>query len=292
MHSANEKPPYSIRLETIKIAGCDSFIRSIYAAISVWSRYNLSLIISTSAYYVYTIPYNCIKINEHIFDKCLKNAQMCAMLFIDTDNNCINKQIAQARKGAYMKRFYFVDTENIGKRFLPGAENLTSNDTIILFNYKYGPKLSMEVLSALSNCKASIVRKEMETHTKNAMDFQICTYLGMIVGTYQTHAEYYIFSEDKGYGAAIEFIEQSLEKKAVIKEVRDFNLSTKQGVLKANIDDMLGTYPKKVRRVAAFAIQNMHTDEALHNYLQKNLPKDGPTIYKLIKPYRIELAAS
>lgn len=191
-----------------------------------------------------------------------------------------------------MKKFYFVDTENIGKRFLPGAEKLTSEDTVVLFHYKNGPQTPMEVLSALSKCKASIIKKEMGTHTKNAMDFQICTFLGMIVGKYQNNAEYYILSEDKGYGAAIEFIENNLDQKVNIKEVRDFNLTTKQGVLRESLDSMLISYPKKVRRIATFAVQNMHTDEALHNYLQKNLPKDGPDIYRIIKPYRVGLIAS
>lgn len=185
-----------------------------------------------------------------------------------------------------MKRFFLVDTENIGKRFLPGIENLTNEDTVVIFHYINAPAISMDILTILANSKAHIIKKEMTSHRKNAMDFQICTYLGMLAGQHSSSAQYYIMSEDLGYGAAIEFINTSIDRSIVVKEIRNFTLTTKIETIRMGLDELLVGYPKKVKKVVNLAIRNTHSDAEFHNYLQNNLKSDGLKLYQLLKPYR------
>lgn len=191
-----------------------------------------------------------------------------------------------------MKRFFLIDTENIGYRYFPGIENLTGEDKVILFHYAEAKPISIEVMGKLANSKANIEIKEMNCHSKNAMDFQICTYIGILTGKYGSSAEYYIISEDNGYEAAIEFIKNNFEGKVTIEEVRDFNKTTRKAAQKISIDEILMNYPKKVRKVTLEGVRRTHSSGELHNYLQKNLPTDGTTIYQIVKDYREELIAA
>jgi len=181
-----------------------------------------------------------------------------------------------------MRRIFLVDTENIGTRFIPGKENLGFQDKIILFkNENHTP--FVKILQGLNGCKASVETKEMANHSKNAMDFQICTCLGVLVNQYKTAAEYYIVSADRGYESSIEFVKNNMAQGLVIKEVINLKCEKAGENTKNTIDEMLSGFSKKARKEAAAGIKKTQNLCDYHNYLQKVLPIDGPSIYKIIK---------
>lgn len=187
-----------------------------------------------------------------------------------------------------MKRILLIDKENTGKRFLNGLEQLTQNDKIIIFHYEKAGEINQDILLPLSKCKAAVEIIKMNTHTKNAMDFQICTYVGYLYNQYKNTAEYYIVSDDKGYGASIEFLKTHVDPKASIYQIgSNMELeSHKETLLESLLKDK---YQKKVINKIKKGIEVSKNKCEFHNYLQKNLNNDFEQIYMLIKPMFTEV---
>ena len=168
-----------------------------------------------------------------------------------------------------MKRYFFIDKENTGNRFLKGLKDLTKQDTIILFHCEQQGDIKNDVLLALTNTKASIEIKKMHTHTKNAMDFQICTYLGYLYQSNGNRAKYYIVSNDKGFDASIEFIKNHLDPKAPIERIGcDMNLNpeTEENMLESILK---GKFKKKVINKVRNGMMESKNRGDFHNYLQR-----------------------
>jgi hypothetical protein len=178
-----------------------------------------------------------------------------------------------------MRRYYLIDTENTGYRFISGAENLTDKDTVILFhNAGTGPEQVKTLTSLVGQSKAVLEVIDMSVHTKNAMDFEICAYLGVLVGR-DPGAQYYIVSNDKGYGAAIDFICRYFPN-VTLAEIPSFSGVEEE---RQNIDNVLSAYPRKVRKVATDALKAAKNKQELNCYLQQHIGKDSCTVYHLIK---------
>ena len=189
-----------------------------------------------------------------------------------------------------MKHIYLIDKENTGNRFLNGIENLRSEDIIIVFHYEPAGSINQVVLSALANTKASVEIRKMNTHRKNAMDFQICTYLGYLYGKYRNKAQYHIISNDKGYEAAVEFLKMHIDPSM------DVDIMPSIGYEKINEDatqemlrNILEGYSNKVVNRVSNGLRSTDDTNGFHTFLQKNLNKDCQRIYKLIKPHYMEI---
>lgn len=185
-----------------------------------------------------------------------------------------------------MKRIFLVDTENIGTRFLTGKETLTAEDKIILFNNESS---LVKTLQELTITKSAVEVKHMSNHRKNAMDFQICTYLGMLVSQYGTKCEYYIVSADRGYESSLEFVRSNCGKGTVIEEVINLKCEKTGELARLTIDDLLPGFSKKAKKEAAAGLRKTHNLCSYHNYLQNTLPIDGKKIYQILKGQYDEL---
>lgn len=185
------------------------------------------------------------------------------------------------------KRIYFIDKENIGNRFLKGLEDLKPTDMVILFHYEpegsHYP-IKANVLEALSKTKAAVEIHKLRVHTKNAMDFQICTYLGFMFHRYGIQAEYRIVSEDRGYLAAVDFLKQELDNRIDIKLVENC-IRTENVPQYGKLDILLSpVISKKMINQIRQAIKQYPDLSSFHNFLQKKYQKDYNHIYNLLKP--------
>lgn len=188
-----------------------------------------------------------------------------------------------------MKRFFLIDKENVGNRFVHGICELTSEDTVVLFHYLKAPPVGDGIMNIIKSSRANLEIVEMNTHTKNAMDFQICTYLGFLVNEYGTRANYYIVSEDSGYDASIEFIKSQINKDVCIKKIRTCSISGKRSNI---IPLAIGrSYSSDTVKVIKMGLKNTSSSKDFHIYLQRALKEDGPIIYNLIKPIYKEVKA-
>lgn len=188
-----------------------------------------------------------------------------------------------------MKRIFLVDKENTGNRFINGLDKLTYQDKVIVFHYRQEGNIKNETLLALSKTKAAVEIRSMNTHTKNAMDFQICTYLGYLYSKNGNNAEYYIVSNDKGYEAAVEFLKIQLDPKINVQIIPTCEIEKKSLNL---FQDALNKYPNKIKNKVITGIKKTSNIEDFHIFLQRNLQQDCRDIYKSIKPYYKELKAA
>lgn len=100
-----------------------------------------------------------------------------------------------------MNMIFLVDGDNNIGTGLQGADQLTADDSILIFYQKTGLALS-KIKELCKGSKASIQYLESVKGGKNSIDFQIITELGVLVGRGEADCAY-VISQDKGYEAAM-----------------------------------------------------------------------------------------
>lgn len=183
-----------------------------------------------------------------------------------------------------MKRVFLIDVENVGVKGLSSIERTVSNrDKVIVFHsYIHGDDISESIMEKIRN-KAGVYEViKTYTHTKNAIDFQICTYLGYMVKQEITGTTYYVVSSDKGYQASLEFLKK-LEPAAKIKQISSTLEVAEEIDAIAEIKNILSGFSKKAISVTTTAMQCTDSLSDYHNYICLKLKDDGPKIYNLTK---------
>lgn len=115
-------------------------------------------------------------------------------------------------------RIFLVDYENVNSLGLNGIDKLKKNDKIVLFYSDSANTISFAVHDMILQKQIKIEKYKLSQSDKNALDFQLVTYLGYWVANHQNkESEIFIISKDKGYLSAIEFCSQVLRKEVVLK---------------------------------------------------------------------------
>ncbi len=97
---------------------------------------------------------------------------------------------------------FLVDGDNNIGTGLKGVDMLSEQDTVLVFYQKEGLALS-KIKKLCAGTSADVQYIESVRGGKNAIDFQIITELGVLVG--KREADYaYVISQDKGYEASID----------------------------------------------------------------------------------------
>ena len=96
--------------------------------------------------------------------------------------------------------YFLVDYENVNASGLKGVSSLSEEDTVVIFYSEKAETLTFGLHRRLNESKATISFQRVQTGVKNALDLQLCTYLGYLVGqNAQSPAAYYIVSADQDY---------------------------------------------------------------------------------------------
>ncbi len=114
-----------------------------------------------------------------------------------------------------MRDIYLIDFENVASEGLNGITYLAPEDEVIIFYSNNSKSLSMKmhILIGKSVCKLSYF--EATVGGKNALDHQISTWLGYLVGKEAAERNYYIVSRDMGYKFVASFWAGSEQKPSV-----------------------------------------------------------------------------
>ncbi len=102
------------------------------------------------------------------------------------------------KTGKGSKKYYLIDYENVHKTGFNGLLNLNSEDSVIIFYSGNADKITFNLHQQIIDSKADITYFEVKAGGKNALDFQLSTYLGYLIGN-NKKAKYYIVSNDKGF---------------------------------------------------------------------------------------------
>ena len=95
-------------------------------------------------------------------------------------------------------KYYLIDYENVNASGLDGIDQIASEDRVVLFYTKHSSKIDLGMFNVLLNISAELTIIEVH-HGKQALDIQLGSYVGFLIGTEGLNSEYYIISKDKGY---------------------------------------------------------------------------------------------
>ena len=184
---------------------------------------------------------------------------------------------------------FLIDYENVNERGFKGILNCQKEDLIYIFYTKNGSTLSFDSHKLLEEAKPKIDYFNAENGSKNALDFQLSSFLGYLI-TNHPNEQFYIISKDKGYEVLIRFwssfkglkVKIGLLPNLVIKNtpkiVKEVILSPKEKLLKSK-------YKENTEEVLTI-IDKYNTKLEINNALCKAFEsKIGGEIYNVVKPF-------
>ncbi len=183
-----------------------------------------------------------------------------------------------------------VDYENDRMHGLDGLSTLTEDSQVCIFYSKNADNLTFDLHRILNEAKARIVYQKVEVGTRNALDFQLSSYLGYLIrdNLEKKDETYYIVTKDGGFSSLVSFwTKQDIKVRIVMdctgkddSKAKDELLSQVEAVIK---DQAIAS------KVAKF-IQQYKTKQGINNALMKEF-KDGKRageIYNAIKPLIVD----
>ena len=103
--------------------------------------------------------------------------------------------------------YFFVDFENVHSGGFEGIENYNKDDIIYLMYTENSQTISLTVLEKMLKKNVTNLRLiKVAAGGKNALDFQLSTYLGYLIAkTEDKKVGYYIISKDQGFDFIVKF---------------------------------------------------------------------------------------
>lgn len=101
--------------------------------------------------------------------------------------------------------YFLIDYENTKLSVNDDLVKCSEGDKVIVFFSNCCKNISMDIVEDIIKKGASFSCIEIKQGTKNALDFQLSSYLGFIIGSGCEDANIYIVSKDKGYDCLCDF---------------------------------------------------------------------------------------
>lgn len=105
---------------------------------------------------------------------------------------------------------FLIDYENLHTSAFNGLEELTENDRVVVFYTHNSDNLTFSLMQRLVKSPAKIDYLRVVTGVRNSLDFQLCSYLGYLIGTYHD-TRLCIVSRDKGFSTMLAFWSENTE---------------------------------------------------------------------------------
>lgn len=190
-------------------------------------------------------------------------------------------------KGDDCMNYYLVDYENVKTQGLNGVNKLPEEDIVCIFYSENADSLTFGLHRRLNESKANIIFQRVEVGHKNALDFQLSSYLGYIIHeNINNPYDYYIVTQDKGYESLINYWKKRRVNVSLVINVAKQSEQSMQNELEKQVAELLKD--KSDAPVVAKMIQNYKTKQGLNNALMKKFPskdnKKSSEIYSAIKP--------
>lgn len=107
-------------------------------------------------------------------------------------------------------KIYLVDFENVKSKGLTGIDSLDENDKVIIFYSENSDTISFEMHQKVLLSRAQIQYLKVNVGGKNALDFQLATLLGYLVGR-DEYSHIFVISNDKGFDFLHDFWQAKFE---------------------------------------------------------------------------------
>ena len=100
--------------------------------------------------------------------------------------------------------YYLIDYENVHEDLTHYLPKTKEADELIIFYSQNCKNISLETIEMIAKRKLHLRAFRVKTGTKNALDFQLSSYIGYLIGK-DPCADYSIISKDKGYDCLCEY---------------------------------------------------------------------------------------
>lgn len=177
---------------------------------------------------------------------------------------------------------YLIDFENVHSDGLKGIEKLERSDECYIFYSEHAGVLTFNMHKKITESRAKIYYVEAQVGMKNALDFQLVSYLGYMLRE-NPEATYCLVSNDKAFELVSKFWQS--------KGVNVTSAVSLDGAADASHYSKVSTELEKLladrseREFVEKCINELSTKSGINNRIVK---KYGTTrageIYKLIKP--------
>lgn len=188
-----------------------------------------------------------------------------------------------------MKNIFLVDYENTGMKGIKGIEKLEETDEIYIFYSFKSNNISWDCFKKLQNLKSKLELMEVKVGTKDALDFQLISFLGYLVGKDKNNElNFIVISEDKGYDFVSDFWREKFNLKNIFR-CENIELS-KQEILISEENKLKKLFQNLGERISDTDFKNVYTmikeekKDELHNLCQGLFKfKKGNYVYEKIK---------
>ncbi len=152
-------------------------------------------------------------------------------------------------------RIYLIDFENVHYEGLSGILDLDTEDQVHIFYSDNGKRLTFELHEQINNSPAKFFYNKAVVGGKNALDHQLSSYLGYLIGR-DNAQEFYVVSKDQGYRHLVSFwktIEPGIEISLIdsIRRISDHKAAAKAVKEEPEAEKKTPAAKKRSRKVTA-----------------------------------------
>ena len=110
-----------------------------------------------------------------------------------------------------VQKCFFIDYENVKESGLRGIAELDKHVAVIIFYSKRAYKIPLDIASVFSESKAKLIHIKVDVGTKNALDFQLVSFLGYVIARHRElgiESKYFMVTNDGGFDCVKHFWSQ------------------------------------------------------------------------------------
>ncbi len=180
--------------------------------------------------------------------------------------------------------YYFIDYENVHADGFIGVERITENDIVCVMYTERSKSISLEFIEKIGKQNARIESYKAGVGTKNALDFQLSSYMGYVIAkNSENDAVFYIVSRDTGFDCLVEFWkERNIKVKRIVNFLEEDE--DQQSAPKQTDTDQ----KKKQKNESKVSDDNKVTKEELLQYLTEEEYSDR--ILEIFNSYKTKVA--
>ncbi len=194
-------------------------------------------------------------------------------------------------------KYYLVDYENVKTDGLKDLTGVKATDVVILFYSDQCKNITLDIMDRMVQRNIQFSFCKVTTGVKNALDFQLASHLGYLIGKEQD-AKYYIVSNDKGYDCLCEYwSKQNITVERITFKAKESQGKTTEKKTKkkskveesdmASLEEITNLLSDKDEPDVVLTIFNQYkTKQAICNGMSKHFKDSKRTsaIYKKLKP--------
>ena len=177
---------------------------------------------------------------------------------------------------------YLIDFENVHSDGLKGIEKLERSDECYIFYSEHAGVLTFNMHKKITESRAKIYYVEAQVGMKNALDFQLLSYLGYMLRE-NPEATYCLISNDKAFELVSKFWQAKGVNVTSAVSLDGAADASHYSKVSAELEKLLAD--RSEREFVEKCINELSTKSGINNRIVK---KYGTTrageIYKLIKP--------